>query len=133
MEDLEQEKDLEEDEFKTNVKPSTSREMTTRICKKDVIYQFNESDPDEDIDDSLEDEQDEDSSDCDGYSSPDIDYEAIADYEEENSPKINAANEKQENESENFIESAKNCTKKEDQNSDKSDDLYNYDPGCDYE
>ena len=29
MADLEQEKDLEEDEFKTNVKPSTSREITT--------------------------------------------------------------------------------------------------------
>ena len=51
MADLEQEKDLEEDEFKTNVKPSTSREMTTRNCKPDVNYQFDESDLDEDSDD----------------------------------------------------------------------------------
>ena len=75
MEDLEQEKDLEEDEFKTNVKPSTSREVTSRICKKDVIYQFNESDLDEDTDESLNDGQDDTE---DGYSSPDIDYEEVA-------------------------------------------------------
>ena len=76
MADLEQEKDLEEDEFKTNVKPSTSREMTTRICKKDVNYQFNEQDLNEDIDEYSEDEQNDD------YSSPDIDYEAVANYEQ---------------------------------------------------
>ena len=82
MADLEQEKDLEEDEFKTNVKPSTSREMATRICKKDVIYQFDEQKLDEDTDKSFDDEQDEESCDNDGYSSPDIDYEAVANYEQ---------------------------------------------------
>ena len=82
MADLEQEKDLEDDEFKTNVKPSTSREMSTRICKKDVIYQFDEQELDEDTDKSFDDEQDEESSDNDGYSSPDIDYEAVANYEQ---------------------------------------------------
>ena len=123
MADLEQEKDLEEDEFKTNVKPSTSREMTTRICKKDVIYQFNESDLDEDTDESLNDGQDDTE---DGYSSPDIDYEEVANYEQ-NSPestKIHAKYKDQENESQQIVDS---------DNSDKSDDLYNYDPGCDYE
>ena len=34
MADLEQEKDLEEDEFKTTAKPSTTRTMTTRIHNK---------------------------------------------------------------------------------------------------
>ena len=130
MEDLEKEKDLEEDEFKTNVKPSTRREMTTRICKKDVIYQFdesdhNDSDLDEDTDESIEDEQDEESFDYDGYSSPDIDYEAVANYEENSieceSTKIYVQNKDQENESHLNADS------------NKSDDLYNYDPGCDYE
>ena len=124
MADLEQEKDLEEDEFKTNVKPSTSREVMTRICKKDVIYQFNESDLDEDTDESLEDEEDEYSSN--GYSSPDIDYDAVANYEQ-NSPestKIHAKYKDQGNESQQNVDS---------DNSEKSDDLYNYDPGCDYE
>ena len=131
MADLEQEKDLEEDEFKTNVKPSTSREMTTRICKKDVIYQFdesdcNDSDMDEDTNESLEDKQDEESNHCDGYSSPDIDYDAVANYEQ-NSPestKIHAKHKDQGNESQQYVDS---------DNSVKSDDLYNYDPGCDYE
>ena len=120
MADLEQEKDLEEDEFKTNVKPSTSREMTTRICKKDVNYQFNEQDLNEDIDEYSEDEQN------DGYSSPDIDYEAVANYEQNSteSTKIHTKHMDQENESQQNVDS---------DNSNKSDDLYNYDPGCDYE
>ena len=123
MADLEHEKDLEEDEFKTNVKPSTSsRAMTTRICKTDVTYQFNEPDLNEDTDESLDDDmEDEESSD--GYSSPDIDYEKVANYEQ-NSPestKIHVKHKDQENESQQNVDS------------DKSDDLYNYDPGCDYE
>ena len=128
MADLEQEKDLEEDEFKTNVKPSTSREMATRICKKDVIYQFDESDhndSDLDTNESLNDGQDDDTEE-DGYSSPDIDYEEVANYEQ-NSPestKIHAKHKDQGNESQQNVDS---------NNSDKLDDLYNYDPGCDYE
>ena len=116
MADLEKEKDLEEDEFKMNVKPSTSREMTIRICKSDVNYQFDESDHDE---------SDLDESDHDGYSSPDIDYEEVANYEQNSteSTKIHAEHKDQENESQQNV----------DYYSDKSDDLYNYDPGCDYE
>ena len=59
----------------------------------------------------------------DGYSSPDIDYEEVANYEQ-NSPestKIHAKHKDQGNESPKNVDS------------DKSDDLYNYDPGCDYE
>ena len=130
MADLEQAKDLEEEEFTTNVKPDTSREMTTRICKTAVTYQF-----DEDIDEVQDDTENEES--CDGYSSPDIDYEAVANYEENyektyernyeqnstESTKIHAEHKDQENESQ----------QNADYYSDKSDDLYNYDPGCDYE
>ena len=130
MADLEQAKDLEEEEFKTNLKPDTSREMTTRICKTAVTYQF-----DDDIDEVQDDTENEES--CDGYSSPDIDYEAVANYEENyektyernyeqnstESTKIHAEHKDQENESQQNV----------DYYSDKSDDLYNYDPGCDYE
>ena len=86
MEDLENDKDLEEEEFKTNAKPSTSRAMTTRSCNKNVNYQCDESDKEEDSDDfdeSTNNSEDENSGDnYDGYSSPDIDYEAVANYEE---------------------------------------------------
>ena len=51
MEDLEHGKDLEEEEFKTNAKPSTSRAMTTRSCNNNVTYQCDESDKEEDSDD----------------------------------------------------------------------------------
>ena len=54
MEDLEQDKDLEVDEFKTAAKPSTSRTMYDRTCNKNVIYQYdlNGSYLHEDTDDS---------------------------------------------------------------------------------
>ena len=75
MADLEREKDLEEDEFKTTAKPSTSRSMTTRICNKNVVYQNDE-------DDSLDDEQsDTEYEESNGYSSPDIDYESLPYYD----------------------------------------------------
>ena len=121
MADLEQAKDLEEEEFKTNVKPDTSREMATRICKKAVTYQF-----DEDIDESLDEVQDdtENEESCDGYSSPDIDYEAVANYEENyektyernyeqnstESTKIHADSPDKKSTNENLIESTKNST-----------------------
>ena len=130
MEDLENDKDLEEEEFKTNAKPSTYRAMTTRSCNKNVNYQCDESDKEEDSDDfdeSTNNSEDENSGDnYDGYSSPDIDYEAVANYEENSteSTKIHAKYKDQENESQQIVDS---------DNSDKSDDLYNYDPGCDYE
>ena len=57
MADLEREKDLEEDEFKTTAKPSTSRTLTTRIRNKNVNYQcdMDKSDLHEDSnDDSYE-------------------------------------------------------------------------------
>ena len=62
---------------------------------------------------------------CSRSSSPDIDYETLANLEQNY--------EEDGYNPENSIESTKNYTKNEDQNSDKSDDLYNYDPGCDYE
>ena len=118
MDDLEREKDLEEDEFKTSAKPSTSRAMTTRICKRDVMYRYDvsyskeETSGADDLDDDGTDEEFGDN--CDGYSSPDYELN----YEEENlnkSPKKPTRNEKKENESENLLESTKNCTKNEDQ------------------
>ena len=78
MADLERDKELEEDdEFKTNAKPSTSRTTTTRICNRNVIYQCDdESEITEDSDD------DEDSTEeYDGYSSPDIDYASLPNYD----------------------------------------------------
>ena len=76
MADLEQDKDLEEDEFKTTAKPSTSRTMYDRTCNKNVIYQYdmNGSYLHEDSDESLDEESD-------GYSSPDIDYASIPNYD----------------------------------------------------
>ena len=79
MADLEQEKDLEDDEFKINVKPSTSRSMTTRICNKNAVYQYEEDesesdDQNESLDDEQSDTEDEESN---GYSSPDIDYDLL--------------------------------------------------------
>ena len=73
MNDLEQHKDLEDDdEFKTTAKPSTSRTMYDRTCNKNVIYQYdmNGSYLHEDTDDSDEAFDEE----SDGYSSPNIDY-----------------------------------------------------------
>ena len=66
---------------------------------------------------SNEDMDDEESSD--GYSSPDIDYEDVANYEENNE--------------QNSTESTKIHKDQQNVDSDKSDDLYKYDPGCDYE
>ena len=57
MEDLEREKDLEEDEYKTNAKPSTTRTMTTRTCNNIITYQY-ESDT-EDFDDNQDDTENE--------------------------------------------------------------------------
>ena len=91
MADLEHEKDLEEEEFKTTAKPSTtSRTMPNRICNRNVNYQ-NEQDHadneelDDDSDsekDELEDEESSKNDDYnDGYSSPDIDYESLPCYD----------------------------------------------------
>ena len=80
MNDLEQLKDLEDDdEFKTTAKPSTSRTMYDRICNKNVIFQYdiNGSYLHQDTDDSDESLEEE----SDGYSSPDIDYASIPNYD----------------------------------------------------
>ena len=77
MDDLEHEKDLEEDEFKTSAKPSTSRTMKTRLCTKNVVYVSNLHEDTDDFDDDQTGD-----SDNDGYSSPDIDYESLSINEE---------------------------------------------------
>ena len=92
MADLEQDKDLEEDEFKSNAKPTSSRTIATRICNRNVKYQseLDQSDDHEDTNDDDGDSEKEDveaeesSDDCDqndGYSSPDIDYESLTCYD----------------------------------------------------
>ena len=89
MADLEQEKDLEDDEFKSNVKPSTIRLMTTRICNRNVKYQFELNETNEDSHESSDSEKDDlenegssnDYDHNDGYSSPDIDYDSLPCYD----------------------------------------------------
>ena len=133
MADLEQEKDLEEDEFKTNAKPTTSRTMTTRICKRNVKYPSSDESSDSEEDNSSDESSDEESGDNydDGYSSPDVDYESIANYEEENSVESTKINAKTMDQSSKIHDDCEDVEKTKEL--DKPDDLYNYDPGCDYE
>ena len=80
-----------------------------------ISYNEDENSSDN-LDDGQSDTEEEGSEDCDGgYTSPDIDYEQIIEENLNNSPKDSSIKEKQENESENLLESAENCTKNDDQ------------------
>ena len=104
-----------EEAFECYTIPSTSRSLPTRSCNMKISYNEDENSSDN-LDDGQSDTEEEGSEDCDGgYTSPDIDYEQIIEENLNNSPKDSSIKEKQENESENLLESAENCTKNDDQ------------------